>query len=164
MKNVALIGMPASGKSTIGLLLAKSTGMAFVDTDLLVQQREGLLLQQIIDSSGIKHFLRVEESVTMGLAVHRHVIATGGSVIYNQGAVEHLLHNGTLIYLKVGCEELLKRLTNPGSRGIVINAGQTFEDLYRERTPLYEKYACFTVDCSAKAMESIVAEIVEFLA
>jgi shikimate kinase len=157
--NVILIGMPGVGKSTIGVLLAKALKMPFLDTDLLIQQNEGKYLQEIIDSSGIDSFLRLEEAVVLSLETDKHVIATGGSVIYSPASMEHLKSIGTVFYLRLKLSKLKGRLRKAEKRGIVMKQGQSLFDLFRERAPLYEKYADIVIDCSHKHIDTIVNEI-----
>ncbi|MGI6371723.1 MAG: shikimate kinase [Caldicoprobacterales bacterium] len=159
MRNIVLIGMPASGKSTIGVLLAKALGRDFIDTDLLIQAREGALLQDIIMDKGIDEFIRIEEEVITGLDCTNTVIATGGSVVYSHEAMEHLGQKGIIVYLEVDYEEINRRLTNITSRGIVFEEGQNLIDLYNERLPLYQKYADLTIDCRDKDVETLVSLI-----
>ena len=139
--NIILIGMPGVGKSTIGVILAKVLGYRFVDADLEIQQQEGKLLAQIIDEVGTEGFIQVENRVNASLDVSRTVVATGGSVIYGQEAMEHLRSIGTVVYLQVPYSVIEKRLSDIKGRGVVLKEGQTLYDLYMERTPLYEKYA-----------------------
>ncbi|HWR90038.1 MAG TPA: shikimate kinase [Dissulfurispiraceae bacterium] len=160
-RNIVLIGMPGAGKSTVGVLLAKALGMPFVDTDLLIQASEGRLLQDIIDSGGIGEFLRVEEKVILSLNVRGHVIATGGSVVYSTGAMEHLRRDGFIIYLDVPLEQVEERIRNITTRGIAMRKGQDLREVYEERAPLYRKYADITVDCSGKDMETVVRIIAD---
>ncbi|HHZ14398.1 MAG TPA: shikimate kinase [Clostridiales bacterium] len=159
MRNIVLIGMPASGKSTIGVLLAKALGRDFIDTDLLIQAREGALLQDIIMDKGIDEFIRIEEEVITGLDCTNTVIATGGSVVYSHEAMEYLGQKGIIVYLEVDYEEINRRLTNITSRGIVFEEGQNLIDLYNERLPLYQKYADLTIDCRDKDVETLVSLI-----
>lgn len=159
MRNIVLIGMPASGKSTIGVLLAKALGRDFIDTDLLIQAREGALLQDIIMDKGIDEFIRIEEEVITGLDCTNTVIATGGSVVYSHEAMEYLGQKGIIVYLEVDYEEINRRLTNITSRGIVFEEGQNLIDLYKERLPLYQKYADLTIDCRDKDVETLVSLI-----
>lgn len=140
-KNIVLIGMAGAGKSTLGVLLAKALGMDFVDTDILIQQREERLLQEIIDHDGIDRFLAVEESVISELHLRNSVIATGGSVVYSQRAMEALREGGTVIYLYVAYKEVERRVTNITTRGIVIKQGRSLKDAYEERLPLYHRYS-----------------------
>jgi shikimate kinase len=155
-KNIILIGMPGAGKSTIGVLLAKALGKAFIDTDLLIQAQEGRLLQEIIDEQGINRFLEIEAKVLMGLKAKNSVIATGGSAIYSDQAMTHLKHTGIIVYLKLTYEEIEQRIKNMASRGIAIAKGKTLFDLYRERTPKYEGQADLTLDCSGRSIEESV--------
>lgn len=157
--NVVLIGMPAAGKSTVGVLLAKVLRKRFIDTDLLVQQKYGMFLQDIIDKHGIKKFLEMEESVVLDMDVKDHVIATGGSVIYSNSAINHLKRDGTLVYLKLRFDEIDRRLTDIKSRGVVKEKDKTLVDLYNERIPLYEKHADIIYNCSNKHIEEIVSGI-----
>lgn len=157
--NIGLIGMPGAGKSTVGVLLAKAAGMPFVDTDLLIQEREGLLLQEIIDNHGLEYFLQAEEEVVLSLRVKNHVIATGGSVIYSGRALEHLREGGFLFYLKLSLGEIGTRISNITTRGLAMSGGQSLKDLYEERVPLYEQNADAVVDCRDKHIEQVVEEI-----
>ena len=159
MKNLVLIGMAGAGKSTIGVLLAKATGMAYIDTDLLVQEKEKKLLQAIISEKGIEGFLKTEEQVILCLDVKNSVIATGGSVIYSIDAMKKLKEHGVVVYLKVSYGEIEKRIRNITSRGIVMRKEQTLYDVYTERVPLYEKYADKIIDCSGMDIEEIVQKL-----
>lgn len=139
--NIVLIGMPGVGKSTIGVILAKVLGYQFLDADLLIQEQEGKLLKDIIAQVGTDGFIEVENRVNASINCTKTIIATGGSVIYGQDAMEHLKEIGTIVYLKVSFPVLEKRLSDIKGRGVVLKEGQTLYDLYMERTPLYEKYA-----------------------
>ncbi len=157
--NIVLIGMPGVGKSTIGVILAKVLGYQFVDADLVIQKEEGKLLREIIAEVGTDGFIEVENRVNAGLMVEYSIIATGGSVVYGAEAMEHLKKIGTVIYLKLPYEELRVRLHDIKGRGVVLREGQTFLDLYKERVPLYEKYADLTVDESGCSVEQTVEKI-----
>ena len=161
--NVVLTGMSGAGKSTIGVLAAKALGMDFVDTDLLIQQQEGRLLQEIIDRDGIDRFLEIEEDVLVRAAGRytRTVIATGGSAVYSDKAMRALGGSGVIVYLDVPCAEILRRLQNITTRGIVLRHGNTFEDAYNERLPLYRKYSELTIDCAKEDIEQSVREVVD---
>ena len=161
MKNVVLVGMPACGKSTIGVVLAKTMNNGIMDTDLLIQQREGKTLQAIINESGNTYFRQVEEEVLLEVNVSNHVIATGGSAIYYEKAVEHFKENGQIVYIKVSLETILERLNNIKTRGVSLGEGQTLEDLYEERVPLYEKYADIIIEAENLTIEEIVERIIE---
>lgn len=144
--NITLIGMPASGKSTVGVLLAKRLGYSFVDVDILIQEREGRLLKEIIEESGLNGFLDVENRTNAALDVHKSVIAPGGSVIYGREAMEHLKEIGIIVYLKLSFEEVSSRLGDLQDRGVALKDGMTLLDLYQERVPYYEQYADITID------------------
>ena len=161
--NIILIGMSGAGKSTLGVLLAKALGKSFLDTDLLIQQKEGMLLQQILDEKGQEYFLSVEESVLTGLCAGGCVIATGGSAVYSEQGMAHLKEKGYTIYLQVDDEELIARISNITTRGIVFRGSGDFHAVYEERKPLYERYADLTVNCShtpiEKSLERILSEM-----
>lgn len=161
--NVTLIGMPAAGKSVIGVLLAKSVGLNFIDTDLVIQKQEKRLLKEIIAQEGLDGFLSIENQVNASLTAENCVIAPGGSVVYGVNAMEHLKAISTVVYLKISCEELKIRLGDLKDRGVALKDGMTLEDLYEERIPLYEKWADLVVDEHGKTPGMLVAEIREKL-
>ena len=144
--NVILIGMPGVGKSTVGVDLAKILGYHFIDTDLVIQEKEGRLLKEIIAAEGNDGFLHIEDRINAELEAEHSVIAPGGSVIYGGNAMRHFKEIGTVVYLKASYEMINERLSNLEGRGVVLKEGQTLKDLYDERCILYEKYADFTVD------------------
>ena len=161
--NIILIGMPGVGKSTVGVILAKVLGYRFVDADLEIQQQEGKLLAQIIEEVGTEGFIQVENRVNASLNVSRTVVATGGSVVYGQEAMEHLKSIGTVVYLQVPYSVINKRLSDIKGRGVVLKEGQTLYDLYLERTPLYEKYADLCISEEHLNVEQTVELLVEKL-
>ena len=163
MRNVVLIGMPGAGKSTVGVLLAKTIGYGFVDCDLLIQGQTGELLYKTIEREGIDSFLRTEERVISGLFVSRCVIATGGSAIFGGRAMEHLRESGVVVYLKLSSDEIERRIMNITTRGIAMNPGETIHDVYAVRAPLYEKWADVTVDCQGLSPEGVIEEILRHL-
>ncbi len=154
--NITLIGMPASGKSTVGVLLAKRLGYQFIDSDLVIQQKEGRLLKEIIAAEGLDGFIQVENRINSQIEGGRAVIAPGGSVIYGREAMEHLSAIGTVVYLKLSYEALCRRLGNLVDRGVVLREGMTLRDLYQERIPLYEKYADVVIDETGKNSGAVV--------
>lgn len=158
-ENIVLIGMPGVGKSTVGVVLAKNIGYRFVDSDLVIQEKTGKLLHEIITEKGLDGFIQVENDVNKSLQAEKSVIATGGSVIYGPEAMEHLKGIGTVVYLKLSCEGIKKRLGDLQKRGVALKEGQTLESLYAERVPLYEKYADITISCGGKRIRTIVTEL-----
>lgn len=146
MENIILIGMPGCGKSTVGVILAKIMGYRFLDSDLLIQEKENKLLSEIIACEGLDGFNRIENRVNASIDVNRSVIATGGSVVYGKDAMEHFKKIGIIVYIRIPYEEIANRLGDLTKRGVSIKDGQTLLDLYNERVPLYEKYADIIID------------------
>lgn len=144
-KNLIFIGMPAVGKSTVGIVVAKRLGMKFIDTDLLIQEQEGKLLREIIAERGEEGFLKIENQVNASVKAQNAVISPGGSVIYCKEAMKHYKKIGTVVYLKASYQTIKKRIRNPKKRGVVLKEGQSLRDLYYERVPYFEKYADITV-------------------
>ena len=149
-KNIVLLGMPGSGKSTVGVLLAKCQGMRFVDTDLLIQEQEGKLLSEIIRDEGLEKFIAIENRVNAGVVAENSVIAPGGSAVYGEEAMEHFKEIAEIVYLKLSYRSVARRLGDLTKRGVVFRPGQTLKALYKERCPLYEKYADYVVECDGK--------------
>lgn len=159
MKNIILIGMPGAGKSTVGVVLAKKLGLQFLDSDLVIQEKEKKLLYQLIDELGEAGFLMLENKINAAIEVKNAVIATGGSAVYGKEAMEHFKENGTVVYLRLPYEELQERLGDLHERGVVLKKGATLRTLYEERTPLYEDWMDMAVDCRGKQIREIVEEI-----
>lgn len=162
-KNIILIGMPAVGKSTVGVILAKLLGYSFVDTDLVIQKKEGKLLKHIISEKGIEGFIETENRVLSELNAVNSVISTGGSVVYGKEAMKNLSENGIVVYLKLDYNKLKYRLHNIKNRGVVIKEGQSLSALYKERVPLYEKYADIIIDENGCNIEKTVDKIMDSL-
>ncbi len=160
MGNVTLIGMPGSGKSTVGVLLAKFLGYGFLDVDLVIQQQQGALLQDILDRRGVAAFLDAEEAAVLGLQCDDTVIAPGGSAVCRERSALHLKELGPVVYLHVELEELQRRIQNMSTRGIAMEPGQTLADVMAYRAPLYDKYADITVDCPAGQSLAQTAQVV----
>ena len=136
--NIVLIGMPGVGKSSAGVVLAKAMGYHFVDSDIVIQHKEGRLLSDIIEECG-------------------------GSVIYGKNAMEHLKEIGIVVYLKAEFATINERLSNLKGRGVAIKEGQTLKDLYDERCVLYEKYADITVPLDGMSIEETVGTLVPLI-
>lgn len=163
MNNIVLIGMPGVGKSSAGVVLAKVLGYEFVDSDLVIQREEKRLLKDIIAQDGNEAFLAIENKINAGLNVSNSVIATGGSVIYGREAMEHLKSIGKVVYLRASLDTIKSRLSNLEGRGVAMKSSQTLEDLYIERTPLYEAYSDIIVDLDGVTIEETVRKIEKML-
>lgn len=157
--NIILIGMPGAGKSTVGVLLAKRLGYNFIDTDLLLQSQQKCRLQQIIANVGLESFKSLEENVLIELNTTHSVVATGGSAVYSERAMARLKKLGQLVFIDIPLEELLGRVNDMDSRGLVIGPDETYENLFLERQPLYQKYAEVTISGGGMTVEAVAAEI-----
>ena len=162
MKNIVLIGMPGAGKSTVGVVLAKRMGYRFIDSDLVIQEQYGRLLHELIEEYGVEGFWKIENDVNASLNVEKSIIATGGSAIYGEQAMEHLREIGTVVYLKLSYEEIEERLGDLNARGVTLKPGQDLMALYEERIPMYEKYAHIIIECDNKMLREIVKEIAQY--
>jgi shikimate kinase len=158
-KNIVLIGMPGVGKSTVGVLLAKRLGYSFLDTDIFIQSAAGKTLQGLIQKHGIAGFCDLEEDYILSISVQAHVIATGGSVVYGDGAMKHLKAEAVVIHLNLSLGELKKRLDDLDARGVAMAPGQNLADLYGERHPLYLKHADHTVETDTLTADQVVGQI-----
>lgn len=157
--NIILIGMPGSGKSTCGVVSAKMLLKNFFDTDLLIQNIEGVSLQSIIDEKGTDYFEQAEENAILNLDIQGTVIATGGSVIYSDKAMEHLKSLGKIIYLHIDYDHMCRRINNLSTRGVVMKNGETLLDMYNERLPLYRQWADVQIDCTSGSVEQTAYKI-----
>ena len=164
-ENIVLIGMPGVGKSTVGVILAKVLGYQFIDADLVIQKRENRLLHEIISEEGLDGFLKAEENANVYIAQNeeKSIVATGGSVVYCEKAMQELKKTGRVIYLELEYDQLKKRLGNLKGRGVVLKDGQDLRGLYEERSPLYEKYADLTVNEKNLDVEQTLQKIVDRL-
>ena len=163
MDNIVFIGMPAVGKSTVGVIVAKRLGYHFVDTDILIQEEEKMLLKDIIAERGIEGFLEVEDRVNAELDVHHAVISPGGSVVYCENAMRHYKEIGTIVYLQASYDTINRRIQNAKNRGVVLRDGQTLKDLYDERVQLFEKYADSTICEDGLRLEDTIQKVLDVL-
>ncbi|MDK8463590.1 shikimate kinase [Marinobacter sp. SS13-12] len=162
--NVVLIGMPGSGKSTVGVLLAKRLGLGFIDTDLLIQQEAGRTLQDIVDGDGYQALRRIEEQVLLRLEVQRQVISTGGSAVYSEAAMQHLKADAVVVFLDIPLGVVLERIGDYSARGISRRPDQSLEDLFTERYELYSRLADVAIDCVGKDHEEVCDAVLVALA
>ncbi|MEM9254270.1 MAG: shikimate kinase [Pseudomonadota bacterium] len=160
-QSISLIGMPGSGKSTVGVILAKHTGLRFVDTDLAIQELQQGTLQQILDRHGYRYLRRVEEQVLLKLDLQHAVIATGGSVIYSEAIMQRLSSTSQIIYLAASLTTLTRRVTEAPNRGIASDPNAQFEDIFSERVPLYERWADITISSDRSRPERLVQQIIQ---
>lgn len=163
MNNIILVGMPGSGKSTVGVILAKTLGMDFVDTDLIICKKEGTTLQKIIENSGLEYFEKAENSAGCELECSNTVVATGGSMVLYEEAMRHLKEMGKVVFIDVELSELQRRITNITTRGITFKKGETLADVYAFRRSFYENYADITIKISSSALEETVEKIISKL-
>lgn len=161
--NIVLIGMPGSGKSTVGVILAKMTGRDFIDTDILINVSQGRSLQDIIDKDGYMALRRIEEEIICGLTCTRHVIATGGSAVYSTKTMQHLKSGGDIILLDVDLHTLKDRVRDFDTRGVAKRPDQTYADIFVERVALYRKNADITIDCAHLSHEEVCSNIIKRL-
>ena len=161
--NICLIGMPSSGKSVLGKMLAKKRKMRFLDLDTLIQKNSGKLLREIIEEKGREGFLRIEEETGASLSVENTVIAPGGSICYGEKAMKHLQKIARVIFLDLPYEEMEKRIGDPVKRGVAIPEGFSLRDLYKERTELYRKYAEYTLKEENLSVEECLKKLMQYL-
>lgn len=162
LSNIILIGMPGVGKSSVGVILAKILGYRFLDCDLVIQEKEGKLLHEIISSAGLDGFIKVENKINASINCEKCIVATGGSAIYGEDAMAHFKEIGTIVYLKSDYETIAERLGDLAARGVAMKEGQTLKDLYEERVPLYEKYADVIVDESGcRSVRETISKLLE---
>ncbi|MBN2656372.1 MAG: shikimate kinase [Spirochaetales bacterium] len=148
-KNITLIGMPGAGKSTTGIILAKNLSMGFLDTDILIQINRGESLQSIMDRDGYLALRTIEEEEILKINIEGNIIATGGSAVYSEAAMNHLKSISRIVFLQAGLDVLKKRITNFETRGIAKAENQTFAELFNEREVLYRRYADVVIDAAA---------------
>lgn len=161
--NIVLTGMPAVGKSTLGVILAKRLGYSFLDTDIAIQTGENQPLRELITDHGPDGFCDLEATYIMACRVQRHVIATGGSVVYREQAMTHMARLGHIVYLDIALGALKKRLRELDDRGVVYAPGQTIDDLYAARVPLYRKFSHLVIPCTGLTAEQTVSKIISAL-
>ena len=163
MKNIILIGMPGCGKSTVGIILAKIIGYEFIDSDLIIQRERDMLLPELIERYGVDGFRRIENEINAAITAEKTVIATGGSVIYGAEAMAHYKEIGTVVYIKLPCDEIAERVGDLSQRGVAADPDQSIADIYNERTPMYERYADITIDADGLRIEQTAKLIMKMI-
>ena len=161
--NLVLIGMPGVGKSTAGVVAAKLAGFQFLDSDLVIMQRDGRLLREIIEQDGIEGFLSIENRVNASISTHNTIIATGGSVVFGDGAMYHLSSIGTIVYLRASYETVASRVTDLKGRGVAMKPAQTLREIYEERKDLYEKFADHIINVDEQSIETTAQELAKIV-
>ncbi|HMK55220.1 MAG TPA: shikimate kinase [Dissulfurispiraceae bacterium] len=161
--NIVLVGMPGSGKSTAGVILAKLASLDFIDTDILIQRATGKALQEIVDREGYMALRHIEEDILLKLECRDHVVATGGSAVYSEAAMEHLKKDGVIVFLDVDIATLKSRIRNYETRGLAKHPDQSFEELFAERMELYRKYADITISGEGLTQEEVCGAILRWL-
>jgi shikimate kinase len=165
MRSMSLIGMPGSGKSSVGRILAARLGWSFLDTDQCIEERHGSALQTLIDRVGDESFRRIEEETVLSLAPGEPaVISTGGSVIYSERGMQHLASLSAVIFLDATLEAIRGRIAAEAPRGIVGMTDGGLERLYQERLPYYRRYASLTVTLDCETPEEAATRILSKLA
>jgi shikimate kinase len=162
-QNLVLIGMPGSGKSTVGVLLAKRLGMGFVDTDLLIQEQAGRTLQDIVDQDGYQALRQIEEQVLLALDVQHQIISTGGSAVYSAAAMAHLKANSRVVFLDIPLPLVIERIGDYSARGISRRSDQSLDQLFEERYQLYTRYADLTVSGQDRNQDEVCEAVVQGL-
>jgi len=160
---ISLIGMPGAGKSTVGVLLAKMTGLGFRDTDLDIQLHAQATLQEILEREGHLSLRAIEEQILLGIPLALSVISTGGSVVYSKTVMQRLSAAGPVVYLKSDFETLEKRVSTAPDRGIASSAEHSFADIFAERVPLYGQYADITIDTASSTAEEVALAVLQEL-
>ena len=155
-----MIGMPGSGKSTVGVLLAKRLGLGFIDTDLLIQEQAGRTLQEIVDQDGYKALRHIEEEVLLNLNVQHKVISTGGSAVYSAAAMAHLKASGTVIFLDIPLALVIERIGDYSLRGISRRPDQSLEALFEERLELYSRFADLSVTGEGRNQDEVCEAVI----
>lgn len=161
--NIILIGMPGCGKSTVGIVLSKIIGYGFIDSDLVIQREQNMLLPDIIEYYGADEFKRIENRINATITANKTVIATGGSVVYGADAMIHYKSIGTIVYIKLSCDEIAERVGDLSQRGVVADTGQTIKDIFTERTPLYERYADIIIDANGRRIDETAKLIIKMI-
>jgi shikimate kinase len=160
-QSIVLIGMPGAGKSTLGILLAKTLGLAFGDTDLSIQVQQSKTLQQISDDEGYLALRHYEEQVLLSETLTDRVIATGGSAVYSEPGMLRLKEQELVVFLDVCLEELEKRVNDFATRGIARRPDQSFAELFTERRALYNRYADIVIECSDLSIEESLHAVIK---
>ena len=143
--SISLIGMAGAGKSSVGVKLAKHLKFDFVDSDLIIEKKYGKSLRDILSQNGNKKFKEIEEGALLSVEFNQIVLATGGSAVFCDTAMEHIKENSIVIYLEVPYEDISARISNFSERGLLKRPDQTIQEAYKEREGLYQNCADYIV-------------------
>ena len=162
MNNISFIGMAGCGKSTIGGALSSQLDISFVDTDLLIEEKFKLSLEQLKKKKGYEFVRQAEEEVILRLDENIKVISTGGSAVYSEKSMLHLSSFSKIMYINTPLDEIKQRIGDGQERGLAAPDGLSIDDIYKERVPLYKKWADITLNGN-KSIEDLISKIISLI-
>jgi shikimate kinase len=160
--SISLVGLPGSGKSTVGRQLARRLQLPFSDSDHVIEQRLGCSIREFFEREGEERFRDIEEAVLDELTHQPGVLSTGGGAVLRPVNREHLHSRGKVVYLKSNPEELLRRLRHDTQRPLlqVADPLQRLRELYAARDPLYRETAHFVIETGRPSVATLVNMII----
>ena len=162
MNNISFIGMAGCGKSTIGGILSSQLDISFVDTDFLFEEKFKLSLEQLKKKKGYEFVRQAEEEVILRLDENIKVISTGGSAVYSEKSMLHLSSFSKIMYINTPLDEIKQRIGDGQERGLAAPDGLSIDDIYKERVPLYNKWADITLNGN-KSIEDLISKIISLI-